>query len=229
MDRLVGALSPADVARAGRYRYPEDARRFAAARGWLRHVLGAELGIDAAGVELVEGSGKPRLAGGADLRFNLSHAGELAVIATAGSEVGIDVEHLAGARRALEAAPVACTPAETEALAGLPGAARTEAFLRMWTAKEAYLKARGVGLSVSPARVEVGAAAGRGEAAPVRLTGEEGPPRWWVREVGPLTGYVGCVASVGCDWEVVLRDPAELRCRTAAATRRVDRVGPVTG
>ncbi len=200
-DSLVDGLSSAEWARARRYRSAADARRFVAARGWLRQVLAADLGCAPAAVPLVDGPGKPFVAGGAGPRFNLSHAGDLVVIAVATREVGVDVEVVADGTASLEAARVACTPPELAALDRLAPGERAEAFLRLWTAKEAYLKGRGVGLAVEPQRVEVGA----GEMAPVRLDGETGAAQWWVRRLAPAPGYVGAVAAQGRDWDVEVR------------------------
>jgi 4'-phosphopantetheinyl transferase len=200
---LLAALSPAEHHRAERYRHSGDARRFAAGRGWLRHLLGAELGVPPVDVPLVDGPGKPRLAGGGP-HFNLSRSGELAVVAMAPFEVGVDVErHDEG--RVMDAAPVACTPAELAGLGRLPADKRADAFLELWTAKEAYVKGRGVGLAVAPDRVELGPVGGDG-AVPVRTLGEAGPARWWVRRLRPRPGYVAAVAAEGRAWEIAIRE-----------------------
>ena len=201
---LVDGLSAAEGARARGYRSAADARRFAAGRGWLRRVLAGELGCLPAGVPLVDGPGKPCLAAGAGPRFNLSHAGDLVVIAVAPREVGVDVEVVAAGLASLEAIPVACTRSEAAALDRLDPSDRAAAFLRLWTAKEAYLKGRGVGLAVAPDRVEVGVEE-PGRLAPVRLVGETGAAQWWVRWLAPAPGYVGAVAAEGRDWDVEVR------------------------
>lgn len=204
---LFAVLSPDERRRVDRCRDDDHARRIAAGRGWLRHVLGAELRVLPAHVQVVDGR-KPRLAGTAGPSFNLSRSGELAVVAVSPAEVGADVEQLDGGR-SLDAAPVACTAAELAALDRLPATERGEEFLRLWTAKEAYLKALGVGLAMGPDRVEVGVTCG-GQAVPVRLTGEAGPLRWWVRRLCPRPGYVAAVAAEGPDWDIALRGPADL-------------------
>jgi 4'-phosphopantetheinyl transferase len=192
---LLATLTPAERARADRYRFPADARRFSVARGWLRQVLGAELGIPGPDVTFADTRGKPRLAPAGGPCFNLSHAGELVVIAISAGEVGVDIEPETSAPAALEAAAIACTPAEAAALDRLPAEQRPSAALRLWTAKEAYLKATGEGLSVAPDQIEI--------AAP-----------WTVRELRPAPGYVGAVAAEGDDWEVVLRSPHLVSDRT---------------
>jgi 4'-phosphopantetheinyl transferase len=184
---LSATLTPAERARADRYRFSADARRFSVARGWLRQVLGAELGIPAAEVTFAyDRRGKPRVAGAGGPCFNLSHAGELAVIAISDGDVGVDIEPETSAPAALEAAAIACTPAEAAALDRLPAEDRAQAALRLWTVKEAYLKATGEGLSVALDQVEI-------------------PAPWTVRELRPAPGYVGAVAAQGEAWEIVFR------------------------
>lgn len=206
---LASSLGGAECARAERYRHPADARRFSAARGWLRHVLGAELGIAPPAVPVDDAAGKPRLAGGLAPCFNVSHAGELALIAVATGEVGVDVEPESAGPQGLDVLDVVCTRREAALLRRLPPAQRPHAFLGAWTAKEAYLKAIGVGLGVAPDRVHVGVL-GEGGAVPVQAAGEGGPVRWWMRPLRPADGYVGAVVMEGRNWAVRLRSTAEL-------------------
>jgi 4'-phosphopantetheinyl transferase len=201
---LVASLSPDERARAGRYRDPDDARRFAVARGWLRHVLSTETGMAPGQVAFAPEPGKPRLATAGGPHFNLSHAEDLAVIAVAPCEVGVDVEYLGRGLRVLDAASVACTAEEVAALKLLAPVPRAQAFLRLWTAKEAYLKATGLGLTVPPDQVEIGVP-GPGGVTPVGMKGDAEPPRWWVRELRFASGHVGAVAAEGREWVVAPR------------------------
>ena len=190
---LLATLTPGERLRADRYRLPHDGRRFAVARGWLRRVLGTATGTAARDLAITAGPGKPRLVDGGPC-FNLAHAGDLALIAVAEREVGVDVEHLGSGPAGLDAVAVACTAAEVAVLRRLPPAVRPDAFLAIWTAKEAYLKARGVGLAEAPDCIEV------------RTTGEAGSTGWWVRRIDPSPGYVGAVAAEGSDWVVEVVD-----------------------
>lgn len=223
LDRLSAVLSPAERRRAEAYRSGDDARRFSAARGWLRHVLAAVLGVEPAAVPLSEDAGKPRLLpSGSPPRFNVSHAGELAVVAVASFEVGVDIEDARAGRRWSGVVPVTCAPREAAALAELPEDEREEAFLAVWTAKEAYLKATGEGLAVAPDRIVVGRPAPDGHTA-VRV--DDGEPRWWVRPVRPADGYVGAVAAQGTHWGIRLRPTSVLDSRRDPGARR--RLDPV--
>ena len=201
--RLVACLSDAERRRAGRYRFADGARRFSLGRAWLRQILGTELGVPPAAVDLPDGPGKPRLGTSTGPCFSLARSANLAVVAVAPFEVGVDLEHL---DQAIDgAAALACTGREEAALRRLPEGERVEAFLRLWTAKEAYLKATGAGLAVAPASVEVGVG---GPVAPVGALGRTG---WWVREFRPRPGFVGAVSAEGPGFGIRLRDVADLR------------------
>jgi 4'-phosphopantetheinyl transferase len=132
-------------------------------RGPLRSVLGAYLGIAAEHVTLVDGEhGRPALADTHDpsLGFNWSHSGHHALIAV-GRWVtpGIDLEQLRARPRALEIARRYFSVDETAALLALPTTARDAAFLELWTAKEAVLKALGRGLAFGLDRLSIASTA----------------------------------------------------------------------
>lgn len=132
-------------------------------RAPLLELLGAYLGKPAAEVVLAEGArGKPKLSdaiGGAPgagslLEFNWSHSGGYALVGiSGGTALGVDVERLGKKLRAIELARRYFDPAETEVLASLAPPARERAFLGLWCAKEAVLKAVGEGLSFGLARL----------------------------------------------------------------------------
>ncbi len=133
--------------------------RRAEQRQLLRKVLAGYLAIDVADVLLVEGPhGRPALAEAHDSRlgFNWSHCAGDALIAL-GRQVcpGVDLEHLRDRPRLLDIAERFFTPAETAALRVLPEAARASAFLALWTAKEAILKATGRGIAFGLDRLEI--------------------------------------------------------------------------
>jgi 4'-phosphopantetheinyl transferase len=145
-------LSREEQERAGKFRYAEHRQHYVIARASLRRLLGERLRIAPHTVEFVETKyGKPRLApvhGSADLEFNLSHSGILAVYAfTSGRAVGIDVELIRELPDADDLAERFFSPAETASLRALPLDRRSLAFLACWTRKEAFIKALGMGFS----------------------------------------------------------------------------------
>ncbi|WGS40837.1 4'-phosphopantetheinyl transferase superfamily protein [Burkholderia sp. JSH-S8] len=144
-------LSDAEQARAARFLRREDAVRSAGTRIALRDVLGAQLGIASRDVAIAIGeAGRPALdpAHRAALDFNVSHAGDHALIAwSAACRVGVDIER---ADRAIDWRALSrevCAPGEAAYLDEHPDAARADAFMRVWAAKEALLKALGTGIA----------------------------------------------------------------------------------
>lgn len=145
---LESALDDVDRARAARFVFPELRRRFVAAHAGLRTALGAILCAAPAALRFVEGEhGKPSLVPATDLRFNLSHSGDLALLAVArGRELGVDVEDVKPRTMLEQVAARFFSPYEAAALRALPPAERASAFFRIWTRKEAFIKAKGSGV-----------------------------------------------------------------------------------
>lgn len=144
-------LSEAEHARALRFLRVEDAQRSAATRVALRDVLGAALGVAPAAVRLVVAdAGRPALdpAHRASLDFNVSHAGDHALIAWApAGRVGVDIERCGRVRGWRGLTREVCTAGENTYLDTVPDAVRADAFMRIWAAKEALLKALGTGIA----------------------------------------------------------------------------------
>lgn len=159
-DFTAGNLSEAECAQAGRFRFPRDQHRFALCRSALRHLAGAYARIDPVAIRFQTGlHGKPYLEVGQSevpLQFNLSHTRGMGVFAfQIGAEVGIDVENSHRRVNELELGQRVFTPAELDSLRPLDPQGRRERFFAFWTAKEAFLKATGFGLSLDPRKVEV--------------------------------------------------------------------------
>lgn len=150
-------LDAGERERAERFIRDRDRHRFVAAHAGLRLALAAETGQPPSALRFTTlAHGKPQLERFA-LSFNLSHSGDLAVVAACrGSAVGVDVE-TAGRLRDLDGlAGMVMTEREMEAFAALSDDRRPAAFLRLWTRKEALLKADGRGLTHDPRKVDVG-------------------------------------------------------------------------
>jgi 4'-phosphopantetheinyl transferase len=157
---LARTLSEDERARAARLRHDRDRDRYETARGALRAILGRYLDIAPESLRFQypcrcgdprcrPERRKPALAtpAGVDLRFNVTHSHDLALIAVAfGREVGVDLERVQPTPDALALAERWLTPTDAAALRALPAPARDRAFLEAWTRREAHLKALGVGL-----------------------------------------------------------------------------------
>lgn len=143
--------------RAGRFRFREDALHWIACRAALRQILGKAIQRPPREVPLVlSGYGKPSLVQPYEsLHFNLSHCSDLAVVALGiDGPVGIDLEKSDRAVDLLECESTFCHPAEIQHLPDEP-TLRARQLLRIWTAKEAVLKALGTGLSHPPDRTRI--------------------------------------------------------------------------
>jgi 4'-phosphopantetheinyl transferase len=146
----LSAMLPADeMARARRLRLPEMQYRFIVAHAGMRSILGAETGIAPSEVRFALGPhGKPNLADRGDVRFNLSHSHDLAVLAVCrGAEIGVDVERLRHLDDVERIAKRFFAESESETVTRASGDVQDRIFMRIWTCKEAYLKATGEGLS----------------------------------------------------------------------------------
>jgi 4'-phosphopantetheinyl transferase len=160
-EAAVATLSAAERARAARFVFERDRRRYLAAHVALRRLLAEATGIAASELVFQEGPfGKPHLPDPAAPSFNLSHSGDVALIGIGppGVEIGVDVEVRRTMSDALELAERHFAPAEIDALRSTPPDQRDHAFLRGWTRKEACLKAIGSGLSIAPHTFDAGLA-----------------------------------------------------------------------
>jgi 4'-phosphopantetheinyl transferase len=193
-----------EQARASRFRFPDDRNHFIAARGLLRILLGRYLEINPAALSFrYSPFGKPSLAvhQGADLRFNLSHSHGLALLAFAqGRDIGVDLESVRPEVAGLRIAERYFSPAEVAALCALPESQQTEAFFNCWTRKEAYIKARGDGLSARLDQFDVSLAPG--EPAELLRTASDEPRSWTMIELEPGACYKASLVVEGRGWRL---------------------------
>ena len=196
-------LSPDEVARAEQLRIEKDRKRFVVARGILRKILSVILEVPPSTVRFETTSyGKPVLAAEysrADIQFNLSHSHDLALYAvTQSRRVGIDLEYI----REIDAVNVAehfFSQGEYENLRLLPADQQRAAFFDCWTRKEAYIKARGEGLTRPLQSFEVSILPEKPQ-----LLWCEGDPeeldRWFFSNVSPSAEYAATLAVEGRGW-----------------------------
>lgn len=144
-------LSETERARAARFHHMSDRWEFVLGRLMARHLLAARCGAAPADFRFEENAhGRPDIAHPADtgVRFNLSHSGGLVACVIAECQAGVDLERLD--RPAVDPRVIGryCSADEQAALASMPEKLRHERFLQLWTLKEAYVKARGTGLTL---------------------------------------------------------------------------------
>ncbi len=151
-EEALAVLDAGERQRAERFYFDHDRRTFVAAHALLRRLISSLLPeAPAAWSFSIGGHGKPSLAGpllGTGLEVNLSHTeGLVAAVAGRGLTLGVDVERH-GRPVDLRLARRYFAPAEVAAFEALPEEARRERFFRLWTLKEAYIKAVGLGLAL---------------------------------------------------------------------------------
>jgi 4'-phosphopantetheinyl transferase len=201
IERLSSSLSTDEIRRAERFVFKRDYDRFIVARATLRYILATYLAISAADLRFgYTRYGKPYLIhppSQDQLTFNLAHSGELAVFVVArGRHVGIDVEQVVNTFPYQTVAHSILSPKEIHALAELPEEPGRLAFFTTWVQKEAYLKARGAGLSCPLADFETSQLPSG--SAVIEGPAEDGSSRDWslhALEVG--SGYTAAVVVEG--------------------------------
>jgi 4'-phosphopantetheinyl transferase len=206
-ESLLGILSADELARADRFRFEKDKRRFIAARGMLRQILGRYLRMNPHKLRFeYTAHGKPVLAaepGCEAFRFNLSHSGGFALYAVArGRDIGIDIERIRDDVAVGQIARQFFSPGEISSLERLHENKRKEVFFQYWTRKEAFLKATGKGISFPMQQVDVSLISGR-VLSPITLLGDKRESsRWYVRDLFPGRGYAAAIAVEGGDCEL---------------------------
>jgi 4'-phosphopantetheinyl transferase len=150
---LEALLDGQERARHGRYLFPQDRRLFALSHGFARRVLSRYAPVAPQDWRFEANEhGRPAIAappGLPELRFSLSHVkSQVAVLVATGVEAGVDVEQVRALAGLESVARCAFSAQERQALQQLPEAARPERFFACWTLKEAYAKARGLGLAL---------------------------------------------------------------------------------
>lgn len=149
-DLLLDLLDAEERERAARFKFPAPRNQFVISRALLRRALGRYRRIEARDVRFrTTANGKPHLDQGGDLHFNLSHSEGVTVVALARHrQVGIDVERIREDTNALELAERFFSRKEVLWLQSQPAVQHIPSFFTCWTAKEAYIKAQGEGLSL---------------------------------------------------------------------------------
>ena len=200
-------LSANERDRAMKFHFEKDRRHWIVAHGILRLLLGRYLDVEATELQFVTNNyGKPSLVQPpheARLHFNLSHSGEIALYAFAyDRQLGIDVEYMPGLRDYEEVATHYFSSYECAVLRALPASSREEAFYRCWTRKEAYIKARGMGLSQPLDKFDVSLTPSEPAALLADRHDPEAPGRWSLDTLAPEDRYAAALAVEGSGWQL---------------------------
>lgn len=196
VEQLAQTLAADEQQRAAQYRFAHHRRRFIVARGLLRSLLASYTGAPPSSLRFSYSlKGKPALIqpynGEPRLYFNVAHSEDMAIYAFApGHELGIDVEQVRPIEDIHQIAKSYFSPPEREAQAALVGDELYSMFFRLWTRKEAYLKACGEGLSLLTEELNVLASPGQ----VLRIPGRQDEADWFVHDLEVATGYQGALA-----------------------------------
>lgn len=155
---LSASLNAEERARAARFINPLHGDHYRCIRGMLRKLLATYL--SSLPGQIVFGyaqHGKPYLKHEAQLRFNISHSRDMVAYAFSRQhELGVDVEYMRPQKNLDGMIQRIATSREQQELAQLAGQARNEAFYRLWTRKEAYIKMVGRGLGMGLRSIHIG-------------------------------------------------------------------------
>lgn len=190
-------MAPDESARQKRFIFPEHRHEFLATRVLVRRVLGRYLGVPPESLRFVQNEhGRPELdAPPSPLRFNLSNTPGLVVcLVSAHHEVGVDTELRTRAPSILDIASTVFAEAELRELLALSGDARAERAVTLWTLKEAYIKARGMGLAIPLDHFSFQLSPGLpvGIAFDPRL--DDDPTSWQFEQIRPTASHLVSVA-----------------------------------
>ena len=205
LSTLQRLLSDEEVTKAKQFYFEKDRQHFIIAHGILRTLLSRYLNIPPSLLSFnYNAYGKPALSSPfceRYLHFNLSHSHDMALYAFAYTrQIGVDIEYMRSDFNYEELARHSFSAREQATLSALPQALKQQAFFNCWTRKEAYIKARGTGLSLPLDLFDVSLQPGE---PAMLLASREDPQettRWSLQEFFPAPSYAGAVAVEGSGW-----------------------------
>lgn len=192
-------LDDEERALAAGFRFERDRRRYVVRHGWLRELLGRRLDASPTSFRFAHNRfGKPSLPG-REVSFNMSRsAGKAICVVADGLELGCDLEARNADLATRAVAERFFSRPEQASLSALPDDLWVDGFFNCWTRKEAYIKARGFGLSYPLNAFDVSV----GDRAEL----VRGCSGWSVRAFEPAPGFVAAVVAEGRDWALRFSD-----------------------
>ena len=192
---LLHVLSPEELAKSAKFREEIHRNRYIRAHGLQRLLISRYTAIAPHLISLSANAfGKPLLDDDQNtlgLQFNMSHSGGMAAYAfSLDCNIGVDIEQLRSDDDLIALAHRYFARAEYEELCGLPASHRMQHFFQLWTRKEAYIKAKGSGLSIDLLREPTPAA----KAIVYNNVGQEAAGNILVFDMDFCGGYAGAVA-----------------------------------
>ncbi len=207
LDKMRSYLSPIEVERAAHFSFQKDRERYIAAHGILREIIGRYTNKNPACLQFIHNAyGKPFLSLDDNLfilSFNLSHSHDLAVYAFAlKRKIGIDIEFIRSDVVKDSTAEYSFSSCEVAQLRSLPATSQTKAFFNCWTRKEAFIKAKGEGLSIPLNQFDVSLIPDK-PACLLRTEWDTNEAkRWSLSDLNVNKEYAAAVAVEGHDWKL---------------------------
>lgn len=206
VDSLKLLLREDELTRAAPFHFEKDRNHFIVARAWLRKLLAAYLGVGPRELRFSYAEkGKPAQEESqrSSLSFNLAHSGGMAIYAFSHHrEIGVDLEFMREDLADEKIAERFFSAREIEDLRSLPAELRKRAFFDCWTRKEAYIKARGDGLSMSLDEFDVSFVPGSDAALLRNYKNPTEVARWSMKSLTVPEGYVAALVAEGQDWKL---------------------------
>jgi 4'-phosphopantetheinyl transferase len=206
-------LSSEERQRADRFVFARDRGHHTVAHGVLRHLLGRYCGVAPESLRFsVTAAGKPSLQSPAGravgIQFNLTHSGGRALLGVSdGRELGIDLEQVRSNIEALSISRNYFFGSERDAIEQALSATRDNTFFRYWVAKEAVLKAQGIGLGFPLDQFRVDFLPGGAVAHIETFDVSKLDGGWTIRMLPCDDGWLAAVAARGEDWAVKVEHP----------------------
>lgn len=197
--KFTGCLSKEEIEKASRFVSQSDQDRYVFSHGLLRTILGGYLCCDPMQLNFNTNQyGKPylnSLLSGTEIRFNLSHSCDMMLVAiSCGIEVGIDIEYMREIEHARDIVNQYFSSHERQILSDLPPTELRDAFYTFWTAKEAFLKGVGKGLSYPLDRFSILFSRTTNDGSVYISNGLFDTINWTVLRLFPGDGYAGALA-----------------------------------
>ncbi|KKM64557.1 hypothetical protein LCGC14_1500200 [marine sediment metagenome] len=191
-------LSPEEMERANRYKFAKDRTVYILARGILRILSGRYLNQIPESIKFKYNKyGKPDYDFRTQIKFNVSHSGNLIVMAFAKtSDIGIDVEKMRNDFDVMKIAQNFFSPDEIHTLEALPEKERIHGFYTCWTRKESFIKAKGSGLSFPLTSFSVSLDINKAQLLRTAWDAAE-KEKWHLFTFAPTIGYVGAISVRG--------------------------------
>lgn len=198
--RYDALLSEEERARQGRFRFAEDQRRHLVTRALARTVLSRYAPVRPEDWVFSAGPrGRPAISAPQPLpalEFNISHSSDLVMLGvTSGRALGVDAEGIEAREADIDGLDRYFAPEESAALLSLLPDARRRRFFELWTLKESYIKARGMGLAIALDAFRFEMTGERGLRLHMRPQLADSPDAWRLWLLAPRCGYVAAVCA----------------------------------